>query len=377
MKTKFVRFFIKLFEIILGILYFFLKMLPIKENKIVFCSRQSNILPLDFKLIQRELLRRNPNLEIINICRRIGEGFTDYVKFAKALINSMYHLATSKVCVIDSYWPAVSILNHKDTLTVIQLWHAIGKIKKSGYQSVGMKSGRKKEYAKLLHMHENYDYIIAGSKAWNKYYCEAFNTSEDKLLNCGLPRIDYLINTERENRKRFFSENPDLKDKKIILYAPTFRRNMKSSGDKIINAFNSDKYTLIIKNHPGHKMQHNKCKGNEYSFDNWQTIDLLSVCDILITDYSAIALEAIVLNKKTYFWTYDYDSYLSNNGLNYNLKREVGNNVYCSLNDLINKIDKDEYDFCQAKEFRDKYLPSELGISTDTVCNLILNHISI
>lgn len=89
----------------------------------------TNILPLDFKLIQRELLRRNPNLEIINICRRIGEGFTDYVKFAKALINSMYHLATSKVCVIDSYWPAVSILNHKDTLTVIQLWHAIGKIK--------------------------------------------------------------------------------------------------------------------------------------------------------------------------------------------------------------------------------------------------------
>ena len=48
---------------------------------------------------------------------------------------------------------------------------------------------------------ENYDYIIAGGKAWNPYYCQSFHTTEDKLVNCGLPRIDHLLQTAEANRK--------------------------------------------------------------------------------------------------------------------------------------------------------------------------------
>ena len=43
----------------LKILYFFLKLLPTKGNKVLFCSRQSNTAPMDFTLIQEELIDRN------------------------------------------------------------------------------------------------------------------------------------------------------------------------------------------------------------------------------------------------------------------------------------------------------------------------------
>ena len=47
---------------------------------------------------------------------------------------------------------------------MIQMWHAIGKIKKSGYQTLDKDSGRSRAVAELLCMHRNYDYIIAGER---------------------------------------------------------------------------------------------------------------------------------------------------------------------------------------------------------------------
>lgn len=98
MKTKIVQFFIVILKAILKCIYFVLKLLPVKKNKILFCSRQSNDIPLDFRLLQEELSRRNKDIECISICRNIGHGFKDYIIFFALLLKSMYHLATSEVC---------------------------------------------------------------------------------------------------------------------------------------------------------------------------------------------------------------------------------------------------------------------------------------
>ena len=199
---------VTVFKIVLKIIYGVFKLFPVDDNKVLFCSRQSNNVPLDFQLLQEELCSRNSEINIVTICRNIGGGVSDYIKFGLQMVKSMYHLATARVCVIDSYWPPVSLLNHKKSLTVIQIWHAIGKIKKSGHASVGNVSGRSSSSAQLLNMHENYDHIIAGAKVWNDYYCESFGCPEDVLLNYGLPRFDYLINTEEANREKIYNENP-------------------------------------------------------------------------------------------------------------------------------------------------------------------------
>ena len=59
----------------------------------------------------------------------------------------MYHLATASVCVLDAYWPAISLLHHKKSLTVIQMWHALGKIKPVSYTHLDVYKRQTKERA--------------------------------------------------------------------------------------------------------------------------------------------------------------------------------------------------------------------------------------
>jgi CDP-ribitol ribitolphosphotransferase len=328
---------------------------------------------MDFILIQQELIERNKDIEIVCICNRLGKGLGEYVRFAKDFLVSMYHLATSRVCILDSYWPPVSLLNHKDSLKVIQIWHSIGKVKKSGYQSIGKKSGRNTNIAHLLNMHENYNHVIAGAEIFNRFYCESFNIKEDILLNYGLPRIDYLINTADDNRTRFFQENPELKEKKIVLYTPTFRRNMEAKWDQIIDKVDYNKYALIIKNHPSQRIYGEKPQGDVRYFDDWKTMDLIAVCDYIITDYSAIALEAAVLNKRTYYWAYDYKEYLENNGLNINLHEAAPGHVFKEIDELMQHIENGEYDDAVLDAYRRKYLPENLGTSTEKITDLIVS----
>lgn len=357
---------------LLKALYPFFKIFPINKNKILFLSRQSNKLTLDFKLIQEELKKQNNNLHIVTICKRVKKKLKDYFIFGYYLLKSMYHLATSKICVIDSYWPTVSVLKHKKDLKVIQIWHSIGKIKKSGYQTLGKEGGRNKKVAEILKMHKNYDLVIAGGANFNPFYCESMGISEDKILNIGLPRIDFLIKTEEENKKRVYEKYPEFKnkDKKIILYAPTFRRTNTNGLHELIKNIDFDKYILLVKEHMNQKLDINSTK--VYTCDEFSAIELLSVCDYLITDYSAIALEAAILDKKTYYYLHDYEEYLEKNGLNIDLFKEMPGCTFKSAKDLMESINKDKYNTEAFSEYKRKYLPKNLGNSTKLLVELIL-----
>lgn len=369
MKTIIIKAVIYIFKSVLDFIYFLLKLFPQNKQKVLFCSRQSNSTPLDFILIQEELRKRD--IEYVNICCHIGKQNSDYIRFAKAFLQSIYHMAVSRVCIIDSYWPAVSMLKHRKEFTVIQIWHSLGKIKKSGYQTLGKKSGRDSLFADILKMHRNYNLIIAGSPVWNRYYCEAFDVTEDKLLNYGLPRMRYLLDTKDRNTERFFQHYPQLQDKKIILYAPTFRRNMKSHWEDIIDEIKDDGYILIIKKHPGESAENKRLAENVFYMEEIKTIDLISVCDYFITDYSSVALEAAVLRKPIYFWIYDYEEYIRNNGVNIDIRTEFAKYAFKDIRKLIYSIKNEVYDHEFIEHFRDRYLPEDIKGSTDRILDLI------
>ena len=106
----------------LSIIYSFFKLFPTRDNKVLFLSRQSNELTQDFEDTQKLLREKKPDVKIVTLCHRLEGGESGgLTAFAVSTLKSMYHMATSSVCVLDAYWPAVSILNHKKSLTVIQM----------------------------------------------------------------------------------------------------------------------------------------------------------------------------------------------------------------------------------------------------------------
>ena len=247
----------------------------------------------------------------------------------------------------------------------------LGAIKEFGYQTLGKKGGREKQLSLSMNMHKNYDAIISGSEAMTVYFAKAFNYDESCFLNYGLPRIDYLLKEKNRLKKNIYKKYPDLKKKQVVMYAPTFRTDNTSSLSKLIDDFNFDKYNLILKSHPNQII--NTDLDKVYKCSEFSALDLISVCDYVITDYSVIAIEAAVLDVKLFYYVYDYDKYREDNGLNIDLFEDMPGCVFRDAKELIKALEKHPYNKKALVDYKNKYLPKELGKSTKLIVKWILD----
>ena len=362
-------------KIFLNIIYSFLKLLP-TENQIVFISMQSDSISLDFELLKKDLEYREPGTKLVFLCKKMESSLTkksDYIKYVfnmlEYTLEAMHYLATSKVCVAESYCVPISLLKHKKDLKIIQIWHASGAIKKFGYQSLDTKEGKSSEIAQLMCMHKNYDYVIAPSEATKNIFAEAFNIEKEKIVKLGLPRLEYITNREYDKTEKIYNEYPQLKNKKVILYVPTFRKGKNIDLTEILNYSLKDEYKLIIKLHP----LENTVVPEEYKIDSkYTTYDLIKIADYIITDYSILSIEASILEKPIFLYLYDLEEYSQNRGLNINLQQELSTFTCRTFNDIMNKIQKGDYNLEEIKKYRNKYIELETDNSIKNLTDFIL-----
>lgn len=346
------------------------KFTSVDENKIVFLGRRMDRTPLDFRLLLEELQTQNPAVRPVILSRLYRGGWKETFRFAPVLLASIYHLATSKVCVLDSYWPAVSALTHRPELVIYQIWHSLGKIKQSGLQTVGRADGRDHSVADVMRMHQGYDYVLAGAEVWNQKYVESFGVQESQLLNFGLPRADYLINGRFRLADRILARYPELSKKPVVVYAPTFRRGIDADGAlRLVEVVDTERFNLVIKMHGSDTLI--MPDSGHIVVPDFTATELLSVTDYLITDYSSIALEAAILDVNTMYYVYDRDEYLQNNGLNIDLDLEMPGCVFESSTDLAAALEK-PYPTETLQNYKKKYISLDLGHSTSDLAKHIL-----
>ena len=301
-----------------------------QQRKIVFLSRQA-ARPFDFVLLEPELKRRFPNHRIVWSCvGSIGK------MSVHLMLQQVWHVATAELCLVDGYVPAVSLPRAHRAL-VVQEWHALGAIKKFGYQSLDTAAGRSTHAASALRMHRGYDFVIAGMPGAVPSFSEAFDVGPEKVLPLGLPRIDYLCSPSfsKLRARRFaradraldeaFSNCPSAQScERTVLYAPTFR---KGNADEkwlehaildLCAAFSGTSTRLVIAEHPLDGVHDcAKALGTPVAFMRGvPTIDLLHSADYVITDYSTVAFEAGYANRRVLFYVPDIEEYRSSPGLN-------------------------------------------------------------
>ena len=229
------------------IIYFFIKLFTKQKNKVTMLSRQSDSINLDFRLLRDELknCEEGENIEVKILCKKIPKNIWGRIKYCFFVIKNMYHIAESKVCVVDGYNIPISALKHKKGLEIIQIWHAMGAIKKFGFQVIGRKEGSTTKIACIMKMHANYTCVTCTSEITRKFYSEAFRTDTNKIKVLGMPRLDYVLGKNNEIDKKveeLLKQYPELKRKPIILYVPTFRKKETIDIDKVINAVDEEKY---------------------------------------------------------------------------------------------------------------------------------------
>lgn len=329
----------------------------------VICQKVSS--ELNESLRDKEL-----SSNFFGIIKKIKKEANYIWEYYISLHKQMYYVSKSKVVIVDGYNIPVSVLKHKKDTTIIQMWHALAAIKKFGYQSIGYKDGVNPKVAKILKMHANYDYIISGSEAMKPYFAEAFNTKEENILSIGTPYLDYLLKPGTRQKQKIYKKYPILKRKINILYSPTFRKDGRDNIDEVIKNINLDKYNLII---TCHDRDGKKKVNNPKVLTNLDIPyrDLIKVADYVITDYSALSIEAAVVNAKVLLYVYDYNQYKEENGINIDLFKELPEYTSKNIKDLVKVIEDDSYDMEVLRRFRKKYVSNLKGNSTELLCKLI------
>ena len=332
----------------LNLIYSFLKLFK-TQHKITFISRQSNSVSLDFQMLADEFKRKDKTIKIVMLPKMLNNK----VSYFFHMFRQMYHIATSKVVILDSYCIPICILKHKKSLKVMQIWHAIGCMKKFGYAMLDKEEGHSTVIAKTMKMHQNYDYCFISSLSFKKDFIEGFNITEDKIIEIPLPRVDVLLDKKYKEQKRqeLYKRIPALKKKKNILYCGTFRKDENMSNENIkrlINEIDFSKYNLLYKPHPFNKITTDDPRVIK---DFESTLEASMVADYVICDYSSMIYEVGLLNIPIYIYAYDWDEYKHKRELNFDMEHEIPTLFTKDPKEIMKKIEKNDFDHKKFQEF--------------------------
>ncbi|MDO5415008.1 MAG: CDP-glycerol glycerophosphotransferase family protein [Bacillota bacterium] len=358
---------IKIATFFLNLIYFVIKLFP-TTNKVTFISRQSNSPSQDALMLAKELKDKNSNIKVVMLFKKLDNK----IVYCFHIIKQMYHIATSKTVILDSYCIVISLLKHKNDLKVVQMWHALGALKRFGYSILDEEEGSSSKLAEMMRMHKGYDVIFTSSEYCKESFAEAFGYKSDKLKVMSLPRVDLLRSSKYQATKRdeIYTVYPQLKEKETIVYAPTFRKSDLIVSDtnaikKLINEIDKNKYNLVIKVHP---LTNLEITEERIIVDNcFSTLDMLSVADYIVLDYSAILYEAALLNKPLFFYAFDLDEYTEKRNFYIDYEKEMPGAICKNANDVTKSIENKIYDVSKVKNFADKYIQNQENCTSEMV----------
>ena len=311
------------------------------------------------------------------------------VVFAKMLPHSLkdilkvkYYMLTSKVLVTDDYFKYLRNIRLRPEQKLVQLWHACGAFKRFGLDAPS-KLTRIEEF----NTHSQYDVVCVSSEYVRQFYAHAFGVDLDVIKPIGSPRTDGLIDNQniRNQKDLIVTKHPLLKNKKVYVYLPTFRESYGSVVDfdpcidwSKLNDDLDDDEVFIVGRHPVMKKEffstHIYSRVKDYTFES--TTELLSVADVVITDYSSVIFDAALLNRPLVFYCPDYDTNERDFYLDY--EKDLPGEIIYDNERLLEAVRNAhvDYDTEAMQQFKEKELGACDGHSTERVAGIVMKLLS-
>lgn len=247
---------------------------------------------------------------------------------------------------------------------------------------------------KYLTEAKKFTYLISPSEFATEKFISAFNLrklkKEDCIIEKGYPRNDFLYNYTSEDIGRIKKNlNIEKINKKIILYAPTWRDNQHEAGvgytyktevdfDLLQKELGQD-YIILFRAHyfVANSFDFEKYKGFIYNVSDIDDInELYVISDMLITDYSSVFFDYANLKRPVIFYMYDLDMYENDmRGFYIDLK-ELPGEIIKTEEELIKEIKNLESNFKyddRYKKFNNKYNYLDDGQASQRVVDFIIN----
>ena len=319
-------------------------------------TREHNRVPLDFVLLERAIRHRDPDIEVKVIARMIPPGIMPKIGYALHLLVETYHVATSRALIVDGYSIVASVARHADGLTIVQIWHALGSLKKFGRSILGRQEGRDPRVARALRMHENYDFVLTSAEACRGPYAEAFGVDPSQVVVAPLPRVDYLRDPERALARVHASQGSPRSLSTYRALRSTFRAHGTPPGIDPVHltrALAGIGYTTVTKLHPilG-EMDHPELT----VAIGMSTQDLLHVADVFITDYSSTVFEAACPSVPSYLLAPDLDQYSVSRDFYVDYQTALGLPFARTIDELVRSVENGAATDEQLDELRRRFV---------------------
>ena len=376
------------FKMVYPLVYSLGRLRKVNAGKVLFVENHGDYISNDYQLMYDTLRQRGYEVKM----HYLGMSTSSWGTIIQKTIALLWDMSTAQCVFLNESNSVFGAFTVRKSTKIVQLWHACGAFKRWGFSVADKSFGDDQKDLERYSGHRNYDLVSVSGQAVCWAYEEAFGLQNrpDVVKALGVSRTDVYFLKERkqeafERLKQFDKEifASKLDGRKIILYAPTFRGDIRGakSPDKLdlqILSRLADHYVLFVKQHPFVKEQFpiaEEYKNFCVEIDKELSVEeLLIVSDICITDYSSIVFEYSLMRRPMLFFAYDMEEYYDERGFYYPYKEFVPGPVVRTTEEIVQQIENIEtYDVAMVESFCNRYMQSCDGHSTDRILDYVLD----
>ncbi|MCH5172289.1 MAG: CDP-glycerol glycerophosphotransferase family protein [Erysipelotrichales bacterium] len=362
---------------LLNILNLFFSLFPIKRNQLLFIDYYGAKYGDSPAVLSEHIVETHPEWKIVWAFNNPGPfEISDVIKIRYMSVNFFWELNTSGIIITNYRMP--EFFRKRKGQKYLQTWHSSLRLKKIEKDA---QDNLPPHYIKMAQLDsKNIDLIISGSQMSSATFKNSF-WYKGEVLECGTPRIDKLINIS-PNRLNDLKNLMDIKEnERVILYCPTFRHheedkkyyldpflfyNMLHESSPNIN------WKVLIRYHPHESM------GNHFVRETTKikdvtpysdVQDLISIADILVTDYSGVMFDFAYTSKPCFLFVPDLVQYIAKERELYfdiNTLPFPVSSTYTELVDQIININREKYSW-EIKKFLESVGSFEKGVACEKV----------
>jgi CDP-glycerol glycerophosphotransferase len=305
-------------------------------------------------------------------------------------IPYFYYLSKAKVWVFNCKMP--TYIAKKDSQLYLQTWHGTP-LKRLGHDidvsadTTFYRSGI--SYERMCETYDidvaRYNWMISPNQFCTQVFPGAFGINKERLIETGYPRNDFLSKVTSEKIDELKEKYGLPKDKKVLLYAPTWRDNSYVSAGytfelqadfKKWKEVLGDEWIVLFKPHYliiNHFKEDKSLEGFLYSIDaNEEISQLYPMADALVTDYSSVFFDYAILNRPIYFYMYDLEEYASDlRGFYFDINKDLTGKIYRKEEDMLLDIEREAFDYSHMKAFNARFNNKEDGNASVRVLDVL------
>lgn len=310
------------------VIFYIFRLLPV-QNKVVATTMRGRKYSDNPRFIIEALHREHPELDIVwFVDERYEYETPEWLRrvpyYGCGMLKRIYEMATAKVWINSHMWEV--FVQKKKSQLFIQTFHGSIIFKKI-YLDIKGYNKESNSHQEVLNTSRMTDVFISNSKYNNELFRRALDYN-GIFYQCGFPRNDELVKPSKDYRTIVRGEL-GLQDKKIFLYAPTFRDEFEKSHFVDYSVYDLDfqgilealkecyggEWVILVKFHP--IMQNYIDEEKYFKYDNVVNVTsyvnmqaLIAASDLVLTDYSSSVFDAAIAGVPGFVIGIDYEQYM-------------------------------------------------------------------